>query len=192
MTQKFHRDCCRLTFSLAAPERLDPRIALNQALATSEERIVLETILQSIPYSGFPGAVEALSWLREDIPDKGPRDPHSPARDVFEEVYGVAQEKVTLQLRRGHPDLEKWIRGFAYETVMKSSPWETVYLEYLAISSLLGQSRMTPFHSHLRGALRCGATQTELAGILDHLKDVAQPESWEKAQNILKLETQDL
>ena len=190
MTPNFHRDCCRLTFSLAAPERLNPHSALKQALASSNALIVAETILQSIPYSGFPGAVEALSWLRKEAPEARPRSPHSQSREIFQEIYGAAQEKVTLQLRQGHPDLEKWIRNFAYETVMKSSPWETVYLEYLAISSLLGQSRMTPFHSHLRGALRCGATETEIAEILDHLKDVAHPESWEKAQNILKRETQ--
>ena len=61
--------CCRLSFALAAPERLDPRGALEKVLECCEVAEVEEMILQSIPYSGFPAAVVALGWLREQHPD---------------------------------------------------------------------------------------------------------------------------
>lgn len=188
MGQNLHRDCCRLTFSLAAPERLDPHRALKQALRTTTAEEVTEVILQSVPYSGFPAAVEALGRLRDLAPEspRQNRDPHS--RDVFGEVYGAASEKVSDQLSHRHPDLKEWILEFAYGTVMGSGPLPTLDLELLAISSLLAQSRMTPFHSHLRGALRCGATEAELTRLLNDLEDVAHPESLTKARKLLQAE----
>ena len=189
MVQKLHTDCCRLTFSLAAPERLSPLQALKRALENTETEKVAEVILQSIPYSGFPAAVEALGWLRDLDPDSAieAREDHS--RNVFEEVYGAASEKVADQLHRRHPDLKEWILGFAYETVMGSGPLSSVELEILAVSSLLAQSRMTPFHSHLRGALRCGATRDDLNKLLENLEDISHPDSLSKARELLRNET---
>ena len=189
MVQKLHTDCCRLTFSLAAPERLSPRQALKRALENTETEKVTEVILQSIPYSGFPAAVEALGWLRDLSPDSAIEAREDQSRNVFEEVYGGASEKVADQLHRPHPDLKEWILGFAYGTVMGSGPLSSVELEILAVSSLLAQSRMTPFHSHLRGALRCGATRDDLTELLESLEDIAHPDSLSKARELLRNET---
>ena len=189
MVQKLHTDCCRLTFSLAAPERLSPLQALKRALENTETEKVAEVILQSIPYSGFPAAVEALGWLRDLDPDSTIEAREDQSRNVFEEVYGGASEKVADQLQRRHPDLREWILGFAYRTVMGSGPLSSVELEILAVSSLLAQSRMTPFHSHLRGALRCGATRDDLTELLESLEDIAHPDSLSKARELLRKET---
>ena len=189
MVQKRHTDCCRLTFSLAAPERLSPRQALKRALENTETEKVTEVILQSIPYSGFPAAVEALGWLRDLSPDSAIEAREDQSRNVFEEVYGGASEKVADQLHRRQPDLKEWILGFAYGTVMGSGSLSSVELEILAVSSLLAQSRMTPFHSHLRGALRCGATKGDLSDLLKDLEDIAHPESLGKARELLRNET---
>ena len=189
MVQKLHTDCCRLTFSLAAPERLSPLQALKRALENTETEKVAEVILQSIPYSGFPAAVEALGWLRDLAPESTVEAREDQSRNVFEEVYGGASEKVADQLHRHHPDLKEWILDFAYGTVMGSGPLSSVELEILAVSSLLAQSRMTPFHSHLRGALRCGATKGDLSDLLKDLEDIAQPESLGKARELLRAET---
>ncbi|OUU21716.1 MAG: hypothetical protein CBC13_08680 [Planctomycetia bacterium TMED53] len=186
---RVHFDCCRLTFALAAPERLSPRESLKRALATSPTDSVIETILQSIPYSGFPGAVEAFGWLRSEVPEEASESRPSNDRDVFQEVYGGATDKVLGELSRRHMDLEMWIREFAYRSVMGTSPWQTVDLEFLAVSSLLAQARMTPFHSHLRGALRCGATAEELSSLLDDLQDVAQPQALATARDLLVTES---
>ena len=189
MVQKLHTDCCRLTFSLAAPERLSPLQALKRALENTETEKVAEVILQSIPYSGFPAAVEALGWLRDLDPDSTIEAREDQSRNVFEEVYGGASEKVADQLHRRHPDLKEWILGFAYGTVMGSGSLSSVELEILAVSSLLAQSRMTPFHSHLRGALRCGATRDDLTELLENLEDIAHPDSLSKARELLRNET---
>ncbi len=183
-------ECCRLTFSLAAPHRLSPRSALNKALETSSPQVVAETILQSIPYSGFPAAVEALGWLRESIPETDEMELRTASsRDIFLEIYGDSADKVRSELSFRHADLEEWIREFAYGTVMATCPWDTSELEFLAISSLLAQARMTPFHSHLRGALSCGAIPEKLHDLLDHLQDVAQPEALDTARKLLTKES---
>ena len=188
MSTNLHREACRLAFSLASPERLDPRITLASTLQHMDPESVAEVILQSIPYSGFPAAVEALGWLRQQAPESTPdlRQKHS--RDVFREVYGNAADKVGDQLASRHPDLQKWIQEFAYGTVMASGSLSTVEMELLAVSSLLAQSRMTPFHSHLRGAIRCGAQEAQLYQLLTDLEDVAHPDSLQTARDLLQKE----
>ena len=189
LTMKANLTCCRLTFSLAAPERLAPIKALTSALSESKVEDVVEVILQSIPYSGFPGAVEILGHIEVSSLETVQRITLSPPRNIFQEVYGAASDKVRDSLRQRHPDLESWILNFAYGTVMPSSSWETRDLEKLAISSLLGQMRMTPFHSHLRGALRCGCTVQELQELLEGLNDIAHPDALKKAFELLSTES---
>lgn len=182
--------CCHLSFALAAPERLDPRIALERALGKCPLAEVEEAILQSIPYSGFPAAVESLGWLRELHPDVAPfpRNETSQPESFFGQIYGDGQEKVRTSLRERHGDLERWIIEFAYGTVMESSWLSSDAIEALAVSSLIGQARLRPLHSHLRGALRTGHTRKSLTLLLDSLHKVADPEVLRAAAKMLERE----
>ncbi|MBT5739339.1 MAG: carboxymuconolactone decarboxylase family protein [Planctomycetes bacterium] len=180
--------CCHLSFALAAPERLAVETALSQSLQQHTAEEVEETILQSIPYSGFPAAVEALGWLRERFPTASSQRPTSSARTtgLFDSVYGTARERVLESLRKRHPDLETWIEQFAYRTVMDSSWLDAAQIESLAVASLIGQGRMSPLHSHLRGALRTGVKASELKELLDSLEPLAHPEVLEASRELLR------
>ncbi len=181
--------CCRLSFALAAPERLDPRNALEKVLERCDLAEVEETILQSIPYSGFPAAVEALGWLREQHPDGASRLAAQEHEDsFFAQVYGEGEAKVRASLQDRHPDLERWIIDFAYGTVMESSWFSSATIEALAVASLIGQGRLRPLHSHLRGALRTGHTQATLSSLLEALQDVADAEVLRAATKMLERE----
>jgi len=181
--------CCRLSFALAAPERLDPRSALEKVLERCDLAEVEETILQSIPYSGFPAAVEALGWLREQHPDGASRLAAQEHEDsFFAQVYGEGEAKVRASLQDRHPDLERWIIDFAYGTVMESSWFSSATIEALAVASLIGQGRLRPLHSHLRGALRTGHTQATLSSLLEALQDVADAEVLRAATKMLERE----
>jgi len=157
--------------------------AVAEALTAADGPTVAEAILQGIPYSGFPGAVEALGLLR----DRDPSPPHesvapesvvpetSDPPAAFRAVYRDGTDAVRAALRARHPDLERWILSFAYGTVMGRGILGLDALEGLAVASLLGQRRRAPLHSHLRGALRNGWSEKELRDLVDDLAPLADP-----------------
>lgn len=184
--------CCRLSFALAAPERLSPESALNAALEHCQAQEVEEAILQSIPYSGFPAAVEALGWLRRKHPVTNSRTASSSRLEgFFDQIYGEAADKVRSSLDQRHPALAEWIEQFAYRTVMESSSLEASQIEALAVASLIGQGRMKPLHSHLRGALRTGLKVTDLEKLLESLEPVAHRQVLDETRELLLRESGD-
>jgi len=185
--------CGHLSFALAAPERLSVKDALQCALEKCATPMVEETILQSIPYSGFPAAVEAFGWLRDHHPTVADRPPTSPTEDhvpFFQRIYGPAASRIEAELQRRHPQLQRWIEEFAYGTVMDSSSMEAGDVELLAVASLIGQGRMTPLHSHLRGALRCGVSADTLSQLIEELAGWARPQVITTSRDFLQQERQ--
>ena len=71
---------------------------------------------------------------------------------------------------------------------MESSWLSSDAIEALAVSSLIGQARLRPLHSHLRGALRTGHTRKSLTLLLDSLQKVADPEVLRAAAKMLERE----
>jgi len=67
---------------------------------------------------------------------------------------------------------------------MDSSWLDAAQIESLAVASLIGQGRMSPLHSHLRGALRTGVKASELKELLDSLEPLAHPEVLEASREI--------
>lgn len=175
--------------------RSDPQ-ALRRALVACQSHPALplgdveEALLQGIPFSGFPGAVEALGAWRalgggvstvEETPP--PTATHGAA--VFERVYGEVAPRVRLELAQRHPLLERWIIEFAYGRVMGRARFELALVEALGIASLLGQGRLAPLHSHLRGALRTGWSARELSSLLDALAEAAPAPALQEARRFL-------
>lgn len=165
--------------------------AVEEALAASDAPTVAEALLQGIPYSGFPGAVEALGLLheRDATPPRapGPFEVEDPPA-AFRAVYRDGTEAVRAALRDRHPDLERWILSFAYGTVMGRGLLELDILEGLAVASLVGQRRRAPLHSHLRGALRTGWSAEELTELLDALAPLADAGTVAFARKIIARE----
>ena len=165
--------------------------ALSQGLTVE---LIAEAILQGIPYSGFPGAVEALGSLRKltgtlATDDADPREPdrHDPPTS-FCTVYGAQVEAVRASLTTLHPQLERWILNFAYGDVMERGKLPFPLVEGLAVASLIGQRRRTPLHSHLRGALRAGWSQEQLESWLELIEADADRPTIEFARQIIRRE----
>jgi len=189
LTATRHLPLCRISLALAAPDRLLLTEALAEALANEKTPLeeVEESLLQSIPFSGFPAAVEGFSLLRE-LAQEPATTRAAPTEDgeVFDRIYGADADRVSATLARGHLTLERWVRDFAYSTVMASSPLAVATLEALAVASLIGQRRQLPLHSHLRGALRSGWGKQELSRLIDGLADVADGDIIATAHTLLE------
>ncbi len=165
--------------------------ALSQGLAVE---IVEEAILQGIPYSGFPGAVEALASLRRltgstanDGAHSRELDPEDPPTS-FQTVYGTQVDAVRASLSAFHPQLERWILTFAYGDVMGRGVLPFSLVEGLAVASLIGQRRRTPLHSHLRGALHAGWSKGQLRSWLQLIEADADRATIEFARQIIRRE----
>ena len=171
---------CRVALAIATRRGTEVRDALDACADSSSvtDEEVEESILQGIPYSGFPGAGEALGIWREQHGPARRERPDTPERgpELFKRVYGDLAGRVREELARRHTKLEEWILDFAYGRVMGRGILELADLEALGVASLLGQERRSPLHSHLRGALRTGWSTEELDQLLVRLAPGASAE----------------
>ena len=182
---------CRIAHAVAAADRAALEAALDACLVppAMPSVAVEEAILQGIPYSGFPGAGEALGLWRERAPAP-PGNPEATllgsGEEIFEQVYGKLTSRVRRELARRHTSLEEWIVDFAYGQVMGRGTFDLATLEALGVASLLAQRRRSPLHSHLRGAIRAGWTPISLRTLINGLGDVAAPEILEFARETIE------
>jgi alkylhydroperoxidase/carboxymuconolactone decarboxylase family protein YurZ len=151
-----------------------------------------ETLLQVHVFAGFPRLVEAYGVLAAEgglgelAPDEilGERDQHARGRALFERIYQRDSEKVRGFLVAGHPDFADWIEGHAYGRILARPGLEPAQRELLAVAALavLGQERQLA--SHVRGAVRCGATPAAVLLTIETIADLATPERADNARTI--------
>jgi 4-carboxymuconolactone decarboxylase len=82
---------------------------------------------------------------------------------------------VRTLLHDAHPDFARWILGHAYGRVLTRPGLSAAQRELLAVVALaaLGQERQLA--SHLRGAVRCGATPADLSATLESVRTIIGP-----------------
>lgn len=175
---------------------------LERAASVADRVEVEEVMLQAYLFVGFPavlGVLDAWRALRGDgrstdggpearpseeeapLAEEGPRGPEAWRRRgeaLCRRVYGDAYEKLRRNVRRLHPDLERWMIEEGYGKVL-SRPGLDLHARELCVVGLLGALGYEPaLHSHLRGALRVGATVEEVGAALDvALGKVHDPEA---------------
>ncbi|MGE3163623.1 MAG: hypothetical protein AB7O52_01815 [Planctomycetota bacterium] len=203
-----HVRLCRVACAVARADSAALEASLMECLHEPglDPEVVAEAILQGIPYSGFPGAVEALGLWRSHTntaiasdalglpvsPTEPPTPPPTAGLDrgaqVFAEIYGDLAPRVRAELRRRHPHLEAWIISFAYGGVMAGSRLALLTIEALGVASLLVQARRPPLHSHLRGALRTGWSSADLNALITELESQCDAETLAFARSVIRRE----
>ncbi|MFN0059233.1 MAG: carboxymuconolactone decarboxylase family protein [Planctomycetota bacterium] len=183
MTSEMHRllPLCRVSFAIGAlrPDVLDRALDACAASANLDNSTVIEALIQSVPYAGFPGVIEALGrWRARSMTERtslnAPPDPPVTSRtakghEIFSLIYGHVSDRILDELRAHHPSLADWILDFAYGRVMARAQLPLRELEALGVSSLIGQRRAAPLRSHVRGALRTGWEPADLELLCDDL-----------------------
>ncbi len=91
--------------------------------------------------------------------DTNPTDP----RDA---IWGEHKATIEARLKNLDPDLERYVREFAYGEVYARGVLEPKLQEYLAVVMLMALGNPTEIKTHLRGALNNGATEQELREVL--------------------------
>jgi 4-carboxymuconolactone decarboxylase len=82
--------------------------------------------------------------------------------DPRDQIWGEHKNVIEERLKNLDPDLEKYIREFAYGTIYARGVLEPKIQELLAIVMLCALGNPSELKTHFRGALNNGATELEV------------------------------
>lgn len=162
--------------------------SLERADAVAEAAEVEEAILQSYLFLGYPVALNAFALWREVSGRPAPppaADAHAweaRGRDVCRTVYGGQYEGLRENIRRLHPDMERWMVVEGYGKVL-GRPGLALDVRELCIVALLAVlDAPRQLYSHLRGALNAGASEAAVEGALELAAGSSTPEVASRAR----------
>lgn len=96
-----------------------------------------------------------------DLPSTdAPSDP--PGTSVRQTIFGAQDERILARLSALDPDLMAYVRDFAYGEVYERPGLDLKTRELVACALLVSLGSPPELRTHLRGALRAGATEQEL------------------------------
>ena len=79
-----------------------------------------------------------------------------------ETIFGAQEERILERLAQLDPDLMAYIRDFAYDTVYQRGGLDLKTKELLACVLLTSLGSPPELRTHLRGAMRAGASEQEV------------------------------
>ena len=172
------RSLVRVSAALASGSEDALRSALVDAASDAGPVEVEEALLQSYLFLGYPTALRALAQWREVEP--APRAEASPddwpgwarrGAALCRRVYSTRYRELRDNIRRLHPDLERWMVVEGYGKVLGRPGLAPLVREYCIVALLAVADAGPQLYSHLRGALNLGAP----AGALVETLEVAGP-----------------
>jgi L-asparaginase II/alkylhydroperoxidase/carboxymuconolactone decarboxylase family protein YurZ len=162
----------RMSAAIAGDDPSEVRRALMVAKSRVELEAVEECLLQSHLFVGFPRALNGFHAWRETaapVPAPTAEDREtwaSRGRNLCRTVYGDAYEGLRTNIRRLHPDMDRWMVEEGYGKVLGRPGLELPLRELCVVAVLAVQGAGVQLYSHLRGALRTGASPDEVAATL--------------------------
>lgn len=84
------------------------------------------------------------------------------AESVRRRIFGEQEERILARLAALDPDLMRYVRDFAYDTVYERPGLDLRTKELIASALLVSLGSPGELRTHLRGALRAGATELEV------------------------------
>lgn len=179
-------DAIRALVALSAAVANRDRELIDAALAEASQRAtalqVEEALLQSYLFVGYPASLQALGRWREmsgrAAPAASDVDPEGWARrgeEVCAAVYGGQYERLRMNVRALHPDMEQWMLTEGYGKVLGRPGLDLAARELCIVALLAAQDAPRQLHSHLRGALQVGATIADVDDALRIAGAVAGP-----------------
>ena len=131
-----------------------------------------EALLQLVPFAGFARAINAFRALRELAParsfrrDRDRRGRRRRGAALCRRIYGPSYGRLLRRMREYHPDLADWMLEDGYGKVL-ARPGLTLRERELLVVPVLAALRLPlQLDSHLEGAMRVGATRSEIVQVL--------------------------
>jgi len=163
----------RLSATVAARRTADSEALMRTAVRVLQAAPVEEALLQSYLFLGYPVALNALSQWRSVSGQTGPTEPATDHAEwavrgerVCAAVYGGQYGELRQNIRRIHPDMERWMVAEGYGKVLGRPGLSLVDRELCIIAMLAVLDVPRQLYSHLRGALNSGASEGEVTEAL--------------------------
>jgi alkylhydroperoxidase/carboxymuconolactone decarboxylase family protein YurZ len=165
----------RLCVLAAAAATGDAELVATETKAAMDDgvprELLEETLLQVVPYAGFPRAIAALVAARPvlgppaSVDEAPPESFPSAGVAAFDGVYGESAERVRTALGSLHPLLPAWTTEFAYGRVLARENLPLLVRELVAVAILGALGRADDaLLGHARGALRLGTSRDAVLG----------------------------
>jgi 4-carboxymuconolactone decarboxylase len=190
------RALVRLAAAIAGGTESAIRSEVELCATVADHALVEEIILQSYLFAGFPRALNAMRAWRAASGDLPP-DESPAARGGIEQwrrdgertcavVYGDAYERLRDNIRALHPLLDEWMIVEGYGKVLSRPGLDLKTRELAILAACAGARQQRQLHSHLHGALNCGASVGELDATLRALSDLLPPAAVESYRQLLR------
>ncbi|MEE9208653.1 MAG: carboxymuconolactone decarboxylase family protein [Gemmatimonadota bacterium] len=186
-------DLVSLSAAVAAREW---RLVRNKMAEVHQERgedpaaeiAVEEALLQCYLFLGFPAALEAFMIWRDVAGESRSGMERNPGADTLEEwrrrgqticktVYQASFEKLRANVRRLHPELDRWMITEGYGKVLGRPGLSLAVRELCNVAILSATGWERQLRSHLHGALNAGASPGEIDDALESgLRLVSDPD----------------
>src|SRR5205085_10297924 len=120
------RALVRLSGLIAAGDEQEVRAELTQALDRIPTQWIEELILQSYLFCGFPRSLNAMrEWRRltgsnerAPVDESGPEEWRRRGEATCRMVYGAMYERLRVNIRALHPELDEWMIVEGYGIVL--------------------------------------------------------------------------
>lgn len=190
------RTLVRLAARIAGSGEEGLRAAMAEAFTGVKPEWVEEVILQSYLFAGFPRALNAMREWRKVSGRAAPTDDEGAdftwhdewaarGHETCATVYGRFYEPLRRNIRELHPALDAWMIIEGYGKVL-SRPALSLHLRELCVVAACAAARQDrQLHSHLHGALHCGASVAELRDVLNFLADCVDAEDLSRYHHLL-------
>ncbi len=195
------RHLCWVAALLAMGEEEALREAVIEAIDDDvPPGAIMESILQSYLFVGYPRAINGLHILREtcrasglDYPAGTDIDEDYPCWEAWQRrgerlcrlVYGDRYERLIEKIRGLHPLLARWMIIEGYGKVLGRGGLPIKERELLVISVLTVQGAWRQLRSHLAGGLHAGASRVELEEAIRQLGPFLREDRIETALSCL-------
>ncbi len=172
---------------MAASSRAGLEEALRAAARVADPVAVEEALLQSHLFLGYPAALNGLACWRALSGREAPAAAADRERwaergeEVCRVVYGGQYEGLRANVRRLHPDMERWMVEDGYGRVLGRPGLDLPLRELCIVAILAVQDAPRQLYSHLRGALNAGAGEAEVTRALELAAAVSAPASRARA-----------
>ncbi|MEY2747749.1 MAG: hypothetical protein RL112_2791 [Planctomycetota bacterium] len=181
-------------FACAVLGRWDDLAAARRAAPPGEpNRAWRETMLMVHVYAGAPRAVECHALLAREgglgDPEPGEVEGEHVARErgeaLFDAIYARQAPDVRALVGGFHPDFARVVFHDCYARILARPGLSARLRELLAVVALSATGQPRQLASHARGALRCGASPTEVAAALDAVADLLEPARLAEARAVV-------
>jgi 4-carboxymuconolactone decarboxylase len=170
----------RLAAIIAIGDEQAIRTGLSQAVDSIQPEWIEELILQSYLFCGFPRTLNAMrEWRRltgrtatTDVEGTGPAEWRQRGEATCRLVYGEMYERLRVNIRVLHPELDEWMIVEGYGKVLSRPGLDLPRRELCIVAACAASEQDRQLHSHLHGALNVGVAPEALSSAIEALEGV--------------------